>query len=161
MQPLLVSTLVVPGQQYSCTPHDPDAWCVVLPSSPVDPRCGEQIRACLSPDPDHPRRCREQFGDLTDLVVAKEVLGHARTGVPPPLYAHVRARLQPRRIDLLGNALRNPAGTTPLRAPVRRRCRQLLRQDLVGVLTLLAAFSTDSQDHRTAGPQDRRTAGQA
>ncbi|WP_432707524.1 tyrosine-type recombinase/integrase [Nocardiopsis ansamitocini] len=36
-----------------------------------------------------------------DLVVIKELLGHARIGV----YAHVRLRLQRQAIDALGNAL--------------------------------------------------------
>jgi aminopeptidase N len=39
-------------------------------------------------------------------------LGHAHIGVTASMYAHVRLRLQCDVIDLLGNALRNPAQTT-------------------------------------------------
>ncbi|MBT2487691.1 tyrosine-type recombinase/integrase [Streptomyces sp. ISL-96] len=44
-----------------------------------------------------------------DLVVIKELLGHAHIGVTATVYAHVRLRLQRDAIDLLGHALRNPA----------------------------------------------------
>ncbi|SCD65513.1 Phage integrase family protein [Streptomyces sp. DvalAA-14] len=44
-----------------------------------------------------------------ELVVIKELLGHARIGVTATVYAHVRLRLQRDAIDLLGNALRAPA----------------------------------------------------
>ncbi|MER0445313.1 site-specific integrase [Streptomyces sp. Edi4] len=43
-----------------------------------------------------------------ELVVIKELLGHAHIGVTASVYAHVRLRLQRDAIDLLGNALRNP-----------------------------------------------------
>lgn len=43
------------------------------------------------------------------LVVIKELLGHAHIGVTAAVYAHVRLRLQRDAIDLLGNALRDPA----------------------------------------------------
>ncbi|MFE6906534.1 tyrosine-type recombinase/integrase [Streptomyces erythrochromogenes] len=41
-----------------------------------------------------------------ELVVIKELLGHAHIGVTATVYAHVRLRLQRDAIDLLGNALR-------------------------------------------------------
>ncbi|MFI9276043.1 tyrosine-type recombinase/integrase [Kitasatospora sp. NPDC052896] len=44
-----------------------------------------------------------------ELVVIKELLGHAHIGVTATVYAHVRLRLQRDAIDLLGHALRNPA----------------------------------------------------
>ncbi|MEV0907295.1 tyrosine-type recombinase/integrase [Streptomyces hokutonensis] len=44
-----------------------------------------------------------------ELVVIKELLGHAHIGVTATVYAHVRLRLQRDAIDLLDNALRNPA----------------------------------------------------
>jgi integrase len=44
-----------------------------------------------------------------ELVVIKELLGHAHIGVTATVYAHVRLRLQRDAIDLLGNALRDPA----------------------------------------------------
>ncbi|WP_329097777.1 tyrosine-type recombinase/integrase [Streptomyces sp. NBC_01439] len=40
-----------------------------------------------------------------DLVVIKELLGHAHIGVTAGVYAHVRPRLQRQAIDTLGNAL--------------------------------------------------------
>jgi len=46
-----------------------------------------------------------------ELVVIKELLGHAHIGVTATVYAHVRLRLQRDAIDLLGNALRKPAKT--------------------------------------------------
>ncbi|MYS95985.1 tyrosine-type recombinase/integrase [Streptomyces sp. SID5469] len=46
-----------------------------------------------------------------DLVVIKELLGHAHIGVTATVYAHLRLRLQRDAIDLLGNALRNPDET--------------------------------------------------
>ncbi|MCH0570986.1 site-specific integrase [Streptomyces sp. MUM 136J] len=64
-----------------------------------------------------------------ELVVIKELLGHAHIGVTATVYAHVRLRLQRDAIDLLSNALRNPvqpvarpddSDEPPLRAaPVR------------------------------------------
>jgi integrase len=44
-----------------------------------------------------------------ELVVIKELLGHAHIGVTATVYAHVRLRLQRDAIDLLGDALRSPA----------------------------------------------------
>jgi integrase len=46
-----------------------------------------------------------------ELVVIKELLGHAHIGVTATVYAHVRLRLQRDAIDLLGHALRTPAAT--------------------------------------------------
>jgi len=46
-----------------------------------------------------------------ELVVIKELLGHAHIGVTATMYAHVRLRLQRDAIDLLGNVLRNPVQT--------------------------------------------------
>ncbi len=45
-----------------------------------------------------------------ELVVIKELLGHAHIGVTATVYAHVRLRLQRDAIDLLGHALRDSAG---------------------------------------------------
>ncbi|MER6121789.1 site-specific integrase [Streptomyces sp. NPDC001795] len=47
-----------------------------------------------------------------ELVVIKELLGHAHIGVTATVYAHVRLRLQRDAIDLLSNALCNPAKVT-------------------------------------------------
>ncbi|GAA1932898.1 hypothetical protein GCM10009738_00570 [Kitasatospora viridis] len=44
-----------------------------------------------------------------ELVVIKELLGHAHIGVTATVYAHVRLRLQRDAIDLLGQALGNLA----------------------------------------------------
>ncbi|SER41171.1 Site-specific recombinase XerD [Streptomyces sp. yr375] len=46
-----------------------------------------------------------------ELVVIKELLGHAHIGVTATVYAHVRLRLQRDAIDILGHALHNPAET--------------------------------------------------
>ncbi|MFJ3122568.1 tyrosine-type recombinase/integrase [Streptomyces sp. NPDC086993] len=43
-----------------------------------------------------------------ELVVIKELLGHAHIGVTATVYAHVRLRLQRDAIDLLGRALDHP-----------------------------------------------------
>jgi len=43
-----------------------------------------------------------------ELVVIKELLGHAHIGVTATVYAHVRLRLQRDAIDTLGDALRVP-----------------------------------------------------
>ncbi len=40
-----------------------------------------------------------------ELVVIKELLGHAHIGVTATVYAHVRLRLQRQAIDTLGDAL--------------------------------------------------------
>jgi hypothetical protein len=47
-----------------------------------------------------------------ELVVIKELLGHAHIGVTARVHAHVRLRLQRDAIDLLGRALRNPSEAT-------------------------------------------------
>ncbi len=61
-----------------------------------------------------------------ELVVIKELLGHAHIGVTATVYAHVRLRLQRDAIDLLGRALqrsddatrqRDDRGEPPLCAP--------------------------------------------
>nr|WTB30958.1 site-specific integrase [Streptomyces sp. NBC_00830] len=44
-----------------------------------------------------------------ELVVIKELLGHAHIGVTATVYAHVRLRLQRQAIELLGHALSNIA----------------------------------------------------
>ncbi|MGK5696181.1 tyrosine-type recombinase/integrase [Streptomyces sp. URMC 128] len=46
-----------------------------------------------------------------ELVVIKELLGHAHIGVTATVYAHVRLRLQRDAIDTLGTALNGPAIT--------------------------------------------------
>ncbi|KOV57494.1 tyrosine-type recombinase/integrase [Streptomyces sp. MMG1121] len=47
-----------------------------------------------------------------ELVVIKELLGHAHIGVTATVYAHVRLRLQRQAIDLLGHALRDRSEST-------------------------------------------------
>ncbi|WP_333743140.1 site-specific integrase [Streptomyces ardesiacus] len=47
-----------------------------------------------------------------ELVVIKELLGHAHIGVTATVYAHVRLRLQRDAINLLGHAFRNSAEIT-------------------------------------------------
>ncbi|MFE7046616.1 tyrosine-type recombinase/integrase [Streptomyces atratus] len=51
-----------------------------------------------------------------DLVVIKELLGHAHIGVTAGVYAHVRLRLQRQAIDTLSNAL-SPTGNDPDNPP--------------------------------------------
>ncbi|KPI05075.1 integrase family protein [Actinobacteria bacterium OK006] len=48
-----------------------------------------------------------------ELVVIKELLGHAHIGVTATVYAHVRLRLQRQAIDLLGHALNGRAESSP------------------------------------------------
>ncbi|WP_062650619.1 tyrosine-type recombinase/integrase [Streptomyces maremycinicus] len=52
------------------------------------------------------------LGQGVELVVIKELLGHAPIGFTATVYAHVQLRLQRDAIDLLGHALRNPTETT-------------------------------------------------
>ncbi|WP_405016963.1 site-specific integrase [Kitasatospora sp. NBC_00070] len=47
-----------------------------------------------------------------ELIVIKELLGHAHIGVTATVYAHVRLRLQRDAIDLLGRVLRTPTEPT-------------------------------------------------
>lgn len=47
-----------------------------------------------------------------ELVVIKELLGHAHIGVTATVYAHVRLRLQRDAIDILGTTLNSPAHDT-------------------------------------------------
>ncbi len=56
-----------------------------------------------------------------ELVVIKELLGHAHIGVTATVYAHVRLRLQRQAIDTLGDALRAPEvpDDPPSAEPVR------------------------------------------
>ncbi|MFB7282115.1 tyrosine-type recombinase/integrase [Streptomyces hydrogenans] len=49
-----------------------------------------------------------------ELVVIKELLGHAHIGVTATVYAHVRLRLQRDAVDLLGSTLHNPGETISL-----------------------------------------------
>lgn len=46
-----------------------------------------------------------------ELVVIKELLGHAHIGVTATVYAHVRLRLQRQAIDTLSTALNGPSIT--------------------------------------------------
>ncbi|MFF4371642.1 integrase [Streptomyces sp. NPDC001594] len=57
-----------------------------------------------------------------DLVVIKELLGHAHIGVTAGVYAHVRLRLQRQAINTLGDALSadNDAPEDPPAAAVVR-----------------------------------------
>lgn len=43
-----------------------------------------------------------------ELVVTKELLGHAHNGVTATVYAHVRLRLQREAMPVLGDALNRP-----------------------------------------------------
>ncbi|MFF5566187.1 tyrosine-type recombinase/integrase [Streptomyces sp. NPDC012623] len=51
-----------------------------------------------------------------ELVLIKELLGHAHIGVTATVYAHVRLRLQRDAINLLGNALGSPKTTETARS---------------------------------------------
>lgn len=50
-----------------------------------------------------------------ELVVIKELLGHAHIGVTATVYAHVRLSLQRDAVDTLGTALDGPDGHEPTR----------------------------------------------
>ncbi|MBT2481676.1 site-specific integrase [Streptomyces sp. ISL-94] len=47
-----------------------------------------------------------------ELVLIKELLGHAHIGATATVYAHVRLRLQRDAVDLLGHTLHNPTEAT-------------------------------------------------
>ncbi|MET8458512.1 tyrosine-type recombinase/integrase [Streptomyces parvulus] len=51
-----------------------------------------------------------------ELVVIKELLGHAHIGVTATVYAHVRLRLQRQAIDTLGTVLGSPENTETARS---------------------------------------------
>ncbi|GGW42941.1 integrase [Streptomyces albaduncus] len=51
-----------------------------------------------------------------ELVVIKELLGHAHIGVTATVYAHVRLRLQRDAIDTLSTALGSPETTDAVNA---------------------------------------------
>ncbi|WP_225080674.1 site-specific integrase [Streptomyces sp. CoT10] len=51
-----------------------------------------------------------------ELVVIKELLGHAHIGVTATVYAHVRLRLQHQAIDTLGTVLGSPENTETARS---------------------------------------------
>ncbi|MEV7833485.1 site-specific integrase [Streptomyces subrutilus] len=85
---------------------------------PIDPaNLNRRFRALL----DRAGLRRIRFHDLrhstatllleqgVELVVIKELLGHAHIGVTATVYAHVRLRLQRDAIDLLGRTLHNPS----------------------------------------------------
>ncbi|MCC0097615.1 site-specific integrase [Streptomyces flavotricini] len=93
---------------------------------PLDPaNLTRRFRSLL----DHARLRRIRFHDLrhstatllleqgVDLVVIKELLGHAHIGVTAGVYAHVRLHLQRRAIDALDDAL-CPADHGPDDPPV-------------------------------------------
>ncbi|MYS36138.1 phage integrase family protein [Streptomyces sp. KhCrAH-43] len=50
-----------------------------------------------------------------ELVVTKELLGHAHIGITASVYAHVRLHLQRDAIDTLSAALASPSGHAPPR----------------------------------------------
>lgn len=54
-----------------------------------------------------------------ELVVIKELLGHAHIGVTAGVYAHVRLRLQRQATDTLSAALSNSASKPPCATSVR------------------------------------------
>ena len=59
-----------------------------------------------------------------ELVVIKELLGHAHIGVTATVYAHVRLRLQRDAIDTLGSALDGPTvAERPAPTATNRRLR--------------------------------------
>jgi integrase len=64
-----------------------------------------------------------------ELVVIKELLGHAHIGVTATVYAHVRLRLQRDAIDLLGRTLGKPseAATDPDDGDEPPLCAALVR----------------------------------
>lgn len=80
-----------------------------------------------------------------DLVVIKELLGHAHIGVTARVYAHIRLRLQHQAINAMGDAL-GPAGDSPKGPPtaaVRWRCRHRCRHrdwSLSGTFRTLRPF---------------------
>lgn len=87
---------------------------------PIDPaNLNRHFRALL----DRARLRRIRFHDLrhstatllleqgVELIVVKELLGHAHIGVTATVYAHVRLRIQRDAIDLLGRTLHHSTET--------------------------------------------------
>ncbi len=62
-----------------------------------------------------------------ELVVIKELLGHAHIGVTATVYAHVRLRLQRNAIDALGTALTGPEATGTVDGDEPPPCDALVR----------------------------------
>ncbi|MEV7103924.1 tyrosine-type recombinase/integrase [Streptomyces atroolivaceus] len=62
-----------------------------------------------------------------ELVVIKELLGHAHIGVTATVYAHVRLRLQRDAIDTLGTLLNGPAITETANGDEPPPCAALVR----------------------------------
>ena len=80
----------------------------------------DTVRVKLSPHVVHPRTFggpprtwrRRSFWSRGGTRRDQGTPGHAHIGVTASVYAHVRLRPQRDAIDLLGNALRNPAKIT-------------------------------------------------
>ncbi len=62
-----------------------------------------------------------------ELVVVKELLGHAHIDVTATVYAHVRIRLQRDAIDTLSTALNNPAINETVNGDEPPPCAALVR----------------------------------
>ncbi|WP_374404131.1 tyrosine-type recombinase/integrase [Streptomyces sp. 35G-GA-8] len=121
-----------------------------------------------------------------ELVVIKELLGHARIGVTATVYTHVRLRLQRDAINPLGHTFRNPAEITGKARRRRRRTSTLrgprpltlpsttavrprwgpAKRCLAGPMLANAHFSANPQwswrtQSRAAARQDSRSSGDA
>ncbi|WP_308295563.1 MULTISPECIES: tyrosine-type recombinase/integrase [Streptomyces] len=80
-------------------PHQPDAAL-----RPTPPPIGQGFATIRFHDLRH-STATLLLQQGVDLVVIKELLGHAHIGVTAGVYAHVRLRLQRQAVDCLNNAL--------------------------------------------------------
>lgn len=90
-----------------------------------------------------------------ELVVIKELLGHAHIGVTATVYAHIRLRLQRQAIDLLGHALATSAGPRP--SPTTATIHRLVQHSSADVAVNYCRQAL--AQHATAAPPEEIPAG--
>ena len=99
-------------------PGATSAWC--SPASPAGRSTPPTYTATTTPSATSPDVRKIRFHDLrhsaasllleqgVELVVVKDLLGHAQINTTADIYAHVRLRLQRQAIEAMGQALHDP-----------------------------------------------------